>query len=94
MYPDPLERAFALAEEVYKNKNDEMGAMLAEINCGAYGVVIETPTWVVPVKDIEAGLADIKNTPRQNQYEHYDERPSYDQLRRCRRRIAFNDWRQ
>ena len=88
-----MERAFALAEELYRNKADEMGALIAELSVGSFGAVLETPHWVVPLKDIEAGLADIKNTPRQNQYEHHDEIPSYDQLRRCRRRVAYNDWR-
>ena len=82
-----------LAEELFKNKADEMGALLVELSVGSFGAVLETPSWVVPIKDVEAGLADIKDTPRQNRYAHHDEIPSYDQLRRCRRRIAFNDWR-
>ncbi|CAG5102713.1 Oidioi.mRNA.OKI2018_I69.chr1.g430.t1.cds [Oikopleura dioica] len=73
---DDLERILKILDKIFRNRTTEMAEFEEELNRGEIGVVLETKTHLLPLKNIQFGIASLKKTDPDRRAEH-DEAPAY-----------------
>ena len=73
---DDIGRMLRILDKLFRNRAHEMEELENELNRGEYGVIIESETHLLPVGNIQFGIADLKKTDPDREPEH-DELPAY-----------------